>query len=521
PARRPDLRSLHFVQIDEFYPIDPIQHNSFYYYINRFYIDGFGFDRKKAMLIDCSKIGLSKGQSLATVWPDNEVDLSLRYRQTMTDRGRTQKAVLQRIDQWCQEYEEKIRSLGGIGFFLGSIGPDGHIGFNVCGSDHFSTTRLTATNYETQAAAATDLGGIEVSRKRLVITIGLGTITHNPDCTAIIIAAGEAKARIVASAVQQKKSVLYPATVLQSLANARFYLTQGAAKMLDERKYQLAARAKTISETDMETAVIDLAVKQNKRILDLTPDDFGNDRLAALLLEKAPNANIEYITTRTHKSLVRKIEKGAQTATDTCFLHTEPHHDDLMLGYLPYIVRHVRDASNTHFFACLTSGFTAVTNRYMQRLLENLQQQIDTQAFTDLYGENYFLPQNNAGRNRDVWQYLDGIAAKDPYAADEGSARRLLRNLIELFDKDNLAFLKTKIAALIDYFTKAYPGKKDSEQIQLLKGMCREWEAECLWGYFGWNCENVLHLRLGFYTGDVFTEEPTINRDVMPVLKIL
>ena len=38
-----------------------------------------------------------------------------------------------------------------------------------------------ATNYETQAAAAGDLGGIEVSRQRLVITIGLGTITCNPD----------------------------------------------------------------------------------------------------------------------------------------------------------------------------------------------------------------------------------------------------------------------------------------------------------------------------------------------------
>ncbi len=88
--------------------------------------------------------------------------------------------MLRRIDQWCQEYEERIRALGGIGFFLGGIGPDGHIGFNIRGSDHYSTTRLMATNYETQAAAATDLGGIEVARNRLVITIGLGTITFNP-----------------------------------------------------------------------------------------------------------------------------------------------------------------------------------------------------------------------------------------------------------------------------------------------------------------------------------------------------
>ena len=71
---------------------------------------------------------------------------------------------------------KKVRDLGGIGFFLG-IGPDGHIAFNVRGSDHNSTTRLMATNFETQAAAATDLA-IEVSGI-VYCTIGLGTITYN------------------------------------------------------------------------------------------------------------------------------------------------------------------------------------------------------------------------------------------------------------------------------------------------------------------------------------------------------
>ena len=101
------------------------------------------------------------------------------------------------IDNWCSEYEQKIRDKGGIGFFLGGIGPDGHIAFNIRGSDHHSTTRLTKTNFETQAVAASDLGGIEISRNRLVITIGLETITYNPDAVALIFAAGEAKASMV------------------------------------------------------------------------------------------------------------------------------------------------------------------------------------------------------------------------------------------------------------------------------------------------------------------------------------
>jgi len=155
---KPDLKSLHFVQIDEFYPIQPRQHNSFNYYVNKYYIDGFKMDPRKALLIDCTKIGLPEGKTLRDIWPDDQVDLTLRYRQALHRKDRLQKQVIRNIDQWCSEYEDRIRELGGIGFFLGGIGPDGHIGFNVSGSDLYSTTRLTPTNYETQAAAAGDLG---------------------------------------------------------------------------------------------------------------------------------------------------------------------------------------------------------------------------------------------------------------------------------------------------------------------------------------------------------------------------
>ena len=51
--------------------------------------------------------------------------------------------------------------------------------------------------------------------------------------------------------------------------------------------------------------------------------------------------------------------------------------------------------------------------------------------------------------------------------------------------------------------------------------MCREWEGDCLWGYFGWNSDNVMHVRLGFYKGDIFTQEPTMERDVWPVFELI
>jgi glucosamine-6-phosphate deaminase len=131
PGRPLDFRGLTFVQIDEFYPINPRHHNSFYYYVNNYYLEGFGIPRNRALLINCEDIGIPRGMSLESVWRDDAVDLSLRRRNAKTDREILQKSVIESIDQWCVEYEDQIRSLGGIGFFLGGIGPDGHIGFNI------------------------------------------------------------------------------------------------------------------------------------------------------------------------------------------------------------------------------------------------------------------------------------------------------------------------------------------------------------------------------------------------------
>lgn len=514
------MRGLTFVQIDEFYPIDPNQHNSFYHYVNRYYIEGFKLDPRRAMLIDATRILQPRKETLAEVWPDDEVDLSLRYRMAASKQEQLQRDVIQQIDEWCTEYEERIRAMGGIGFFLGGIGPDGHIGFNVRGSDPFSTTRLTQVNYETQAAAATDLGGIEVARRRLVITIGLSTITYNRDCTAIIIAAGEAKAHIVRDAIQNVRHVRYPATALHDLRNARFYLTQGAAKKLDARRIAAISTGDDVSPAQVEQTVIELSMLLRKPIDKLTESDFRENAVTAALM-KRNIGKVRDVCARTSQGLRDKINAGVSLMNGATFLHTEPHHDDLMLGCLPFIVRHIRDHSTHHTFATLTSGFTAVTNHFMLAQCDKLLAFMDTPLFATLYAAKAFDPKNASQRNGDVWHYLDGVAAARRTMQDEGESRRLYRNLVELFGEPQKEKVEDHVEELIDYFESAYPGKKDPEHIQRLKGMCREWEAECLWGYFGWNGESVRHLRLAFYTGEIFPDEPTRDRDIPPITNLL
>ena len=519
PAVPCSLRGLRFVQIDEFYPIDPQQHNSFYHYVSRYYLEGFKLDPRRAMLIDATRM-LPPGKTLADVWPEDEVDLSLRYRMAASKQEQLQRDVIQQVDEWCTEYEERIRAMGGIGFFLGGIGPDGHIGFNVRGSDPFSTTRLTEVNYETQAAAATELGGIEVARRRLVITIGLSTITYQRDCTAIVIAAGEAKANIVRDAIQNERHVRYPATALHELTNARFYLTQGAAKKLDARRIAAVASGDTVTAANVEQAVIELSVMLRKPIDTLTKTDFRKNPMTAALLDRGIG-DVSQVCARISASLRDKIVAGTTLVNDATFLHTEPHHDDLMLGCLPFIVRHIRDHSTHHTFATLTSGFTAVTNHFMLEQCDKLLAFMDTPLFATLYAAGAFDPNHASQRNGDVWHYLDGVAAARRTMQDEGESRRLYRNVVELFGDSGKGDVADHVEELVDYFESAYPGKKDAEHIQRLKGMCREWEAECLWGYFGWKGESVRHLRLGFYTGDIFPDEPTRDRDIPPITNLL
>lgn len=519
-SKRPDMKSLSFVQIDEFYPMDSQQHNSFNYYVREFYIKGFGLSPSKALLIDATSLGLPPGKTMDKIFPNGIVDLSLRVRQTRTELESLQHDAINRVDKFCMDYESKIRELGGIGFFLGGIGPDGHIAFNVRGSSFYSVTRLTGTNYETQAAAASDLGGIEVSRSRLVITIGLESITFNPDATAIIIAAGDAKACIVQQAIEEDKNPQFPASVLQDLKHSCFYLTKGAASLLTQRRFINLKEMESLDNETSDEIVISLSLKNNKLLTELTEADFKASPSASELLHRNHVAFSDLVNGSKDR-LIEKINKGLQPVSGSRFFHTEPHHDDIMLGYLPYLYHLVRDPSNTHIFANLTSGFTAVSNPYFLSIIRKLRHYLKNEEFLELYSEDYFNPSDKAKRAEDMYLFLDGSAARLQEQKDEAEARRMLRNFIEVYGTNDIIALKLRAQNLEEYLTTQYPGAKDPPDIQTLKGMIREWEVELLWAYFGIEPSAIHPLRLGFYQGDIFSEEPEMNRDVLPIYDLM
>lgn len=519
-SRRPDLAGLRFVQIDEFYPIDSKQHNSFYYYVNKYYLKGFGLDRARALLIDPLKIGLPKGTRLRDVFPDLSVDLTLRIRRATSLLEKRQQEVLRAVDEFCTDYERRVRELGGIGFFLGGIGPDGHIAFNIRGSDLFSTTRLLDANYETRAAAAADLGGMEVARHKSVISIGLATITYNPDAVALVTAAGEAKAKIVARTVQSAPCNEYPGTVLSRLPHARFYLTAGAACRLTNRLFVDLQRRPEVSQEQRHRIVMDLSLATGKPIRHLCREDFQQDRFAAELLKKTGAVPNE-LAAQTEQRVLENLRRGHAPVENQTLLHTAPHHDDIILAYLPYVTNAVRRRSTKHCFAYMTSGFNAVTNGYMYAVVTDLLKRLEDGMFRGLVKQGFFEVDNVLARRIDTSHYFQGVARHHEERQQEATAQRLLRNVIELYEDDSLDNVRQRLTELANYFRTQYPGKKDIAVVQQLKGRMREWESDLKWAYYGFTGETVRHLRLGFYKGDIFTEPPSIERDVPPIRDLL
>ncbi|WP_439474065.1 glucosamine-6-phosphate isomerase [Algoriphagus formosus] len=513
-TKKPVLKDLTFVQIDEFYPISSKQHNSFYDYVNKFYIQGFGLSKEKAILINSDEIPLAEGKHYSEIFPDLKVDLSLRFRDQVNDLEKLQQESIYMIDQWCADYEKRIRDLGGIGFFLGGIGPDGHIAFNTRGSHIYSVTRLTETNFETQAVAAGDLGGIEVSANRLVITIGLDTIVHNPDAVAIIIAAGEAKAGIVKDSLETKLNNVYPATVLQKLKNGRFYLTKGAAvKLTDSMDAYYEKGEWTFEKT--ERAVIDLCKKLNKYGHRLKLSDLKADKYCKLIPDLSEDTVNQVI-----KSIDAKLAKGLEQEENQRLLHTGPHHDDISLGILPHITNQLNEPTNEAHFSVLTSGFTAVTNTFVIETLQHTKKLLDEGKIQMVDYDDFFSVGYSLKTDKDVYHYLTNVASENAEARSRGLCHRVVRALVSVYEVKNKTQLRETINDVISILRKSYDGEKNPAKIQKLKGMIREFEEELVWAHFGVQVKNVHHLRLGFYTGDIFTEQPDKTRDVEPIVEL-
>jgi len=123
--------------------------------------------------------------------------------------------------------------------------------------------------------------------------------------------------------------------------------------------------------------------------------------------------------------------------------------------------------------------------------------------------------------DKDVAHYLNKVAAFDEAGKLMGFCHRVTRALVEIYEIQSTEELLAKIAGIVEKLEASYDGEKNPPDIQRFKGMIREYEEELVWAHYGVRVQDIEHLRLGFYTGDIFTEQPESKRDVAPVLDLL
>lgn len=129
----------------------------------------------------------------------------------------------------CKNYEEKIKSFGGIDIQLAGIGENGHLAFNEPGTSFDSLTHLQKLTDDT----------IEVNSRffakkedvpQYALTVGLKTVYDAKEV--FVLATGDKKANAIYQSIRAERGEDCPASILQEHKGAFFVCDEGAAKKL-------------------------------------------------------------------------------------------------------------------------------------------------------------------------------------------------------------------------------------------------------------------------------------------------
>ena len=267
-----------------------------------------------------------------------------------------------------------------------------------------------------------------------------------------------------------------------------------------------------------ERAVLGLCKILDRYAHKLTLDDLRNDSRCS----RIPNLSLNTVQ-QVIDDFEAKLWRGAKPFVNEVIYHTGPHHDDIMLGIMPFINRQLRSPSNQVHFAIMTSGYHSVTDKFlceaMESTLDYLRQgRIQMVLYPDFFERGYRFKQE-----KDIHHYLDNVARKNHDEMRRGFCHRILRNAVGLWQLKSVAEVEARFQQEMQCMRN---GEPNNLEVQKLKGEIREFEEELVWAYAGTALNHVHHLRLGLYgnDGDEHFQQgkgPNRERDVMPILNQL
>ncbi len=113
----------------------------------------------------------------------------------------------------CENYESRMKDLGGIELFVGGIGPDGHVAFNEPGSSLSSLTRVKTLTYDTIVANSRFFDNDISKVPKTALTVGVKTVMDAREV--LIIVNGHNKAHALQKVVEEAVNHMWTVSALQ------------------------------------------------------------------------------------------------------------------------------------------------------------------------------------------------------------------------------------------------------------------------------------------------------------------
>jgi len=395
---------------------------------------------------------------------------------------------LDEIDDFCADYEKKIKDTGGIDVQILGIGRTGHIGFNEPGSPKTSRTRMVTLDSITRRDAAAGFFG-EENVPNQAITMGVASIL---DARKVyLMAFGEHKAFITYRAVEQPPTEAITASFLQEHEDATYLLDAAAAAELTAIKRPWEVGPCEWTPELIRRAVVHLSVTSKKGLQMLGDDDFREHHLFDLLREKGPAEKIgeevfhdrletiklhpagkvkaEFPTTasfpgRNAPADVITTPMPLPTSGPKTILVFSPHPDDDVISMGGTLIRLVEQGHKVHI-AYMTSGNIAVFDH-------------DARRFVDFVGE-----------------FVQSFGDEE--------------------EKKALGGMKSRVFEFLD---RKKPGESDSPEVLTIKGMIRATEARAGALACGIPPEQLEFMNLRFYRTGTVTKAPVQPQDIDDII---
>ncbi|MFN6053914.1 MAG: glucosamine-6-phosphate deaminase, partial [Planctomycetia bacterium] len=356
------------------------------------------------------------------------------------------------VEEFCINYEKKIRQCGGIDLQLLGIGRTGHIGFNEPGSTRHSRTRMATLDAVTRGDASPAFMGEDNVPLR-ALTMGVGTIMDARKV--ILMAYGEHKAPIVHKALEGQISENVTASFLQEHPDATFVCDQAAARHLSAIDKPWTVGPVVWNDFLTRKAVIELCRKTGKGLLKLSDDDFREHELYELLREHGPASVLGQKVFCQMMDTICNEPAGTKKQNILIF---SPHPDDDVISMGGTLIRLVGQGHKV-FIAYMTSGNIAVFDHDALRFADYAA------GFNTLFGIDERKTSEVAGR-------------------------------------------------VMEFLSKKQAGQTDSEDILKIKGLVRETEARAAALACGVPSDQLVFMNLRFYRTGTIAKAPIHPSDI-------